>query len=354
MEKPERDFAEALRQASADRVTVDLPVIWQCFHAVRPELRAAVASRARLADDLRALADAGILSFPASKTSFDRTALPPLPQFVRFLTAPAAADPRFDHQTFPWSLPMSFVAGLARVPNPEQARRLNDFFRKGGASRPMVPVKERSYGIFGDEKILERILDGQFGYEGRLTLELLRCYRVPLVPVHLTFEQGGADVLIVENEATFDTARRWNRQRLHFRAVIYGRGKEVEKTTDFLLTEIQPKPGVLYYFGDLDRHGIVMPYRLSRALVQQGGRPLLPALASYRRLLQQAPSAVTSLEFAENRESAGENSGQVWRGALDWFPPELRAPIESLLNTDQRIAQEAIGWELLEQETSLA
>ncbi len=111
---------------------------------------------------------------------------------------------------------------------PQSPRKLNDFFRGDWASRISVPVKERSYEIFGNEKMLERVLEGQLGYEGRLTLEILRCYRVPLVPVHRVFTDG-TDVIIVENEATFDSVSRWNAEHSKFRMVIYGRGREVEK-----------------------------------------------------------------------------------------------------------------------------
>ena len=354
MEKREHELAESLRRTAVSRLTLELPAVWECFYAVYPELRANVGSRQQLAAGLRTLAEAGILSFPASKSSYDRTALPPLPRFVRLLSLATVQETKFDHRTFPWSLPMSFVAGLARLPSPDHVRRLNDFFRNGGAIRPLVPVKERSYDIFGNEKILERVLDGQLGYKGRLTLDLLRCYRVPLVPVHLAFENGASDVLIVENEATFDTVLRWNRLHSQFRTVIYGRGKEVEKAVHFILNEIQSKPGTVYYFGDLDRHGIEMPYRLSRSLVQQGGRPVVPSLACYRLLLRRAPSSVTSLEAADDRESPADDNGQAWHGALEWLPMEIRDQVESVLATDQRIAQEATGWELLEHETSLA
>jgi hypothetical protein len=284
MEKMENEFAAALRRVAAGRITIDLPTIWRCFYMARPDLKSDVASRQRLAADLRTLAENEVISLPASMGSFDRTALPALPRFVRLLSKPAAIKAAFDHQTFPWSLPMSFVAGLARLPNPTIAQKLNDFFRGDWASRISVPVKERSYEIFGNEKMLERVLEGQLGYEGRLTLEILRCYRVPLVPVHRVFTDG-ADVIIVENEATFDSVSRWNTKRMKFRMVIYGRGREVEKIADFLFSEIKAKPGAIYYFGDLDRLGITMPYRLSRILQQKGIQGLSPAAACYRLLL---------------------------------------------------------------------
>lgn len=353
MEKNDARFAAALRREAAGRTTVDLPVLWHCFYELRPELRGEVSARQRLATALGRLAEDRFLNFPASKSSFDCTALPLLPRFVRLLGDQAPEVERFDHEIFPWSLPMTFVAALPRLPNPDIALRLNDFFRKDGAVRPFVPVKERSYGIFGHEKMLERVLKGQLGNQGRLTIELLRCYRVPLVPVHMTFTLSAPDVLIVENEAAFDTVVRWNRERAQFRAIIYGRGREVEKTTQFLRNQIQSHPGTIYYFGDLDRHGLVMPHRLALAMERDGGRPICPAVACYRLLLNQRLSAITSSEPENDGEFAPDETDSSWRSALQWLPRDLAAKAEPILATDQRIAQEALGWEQMCHEATL-
>ncbi|SRR5581483_123031 len=349
MEKPENEFAAALGRAADRRATIDLTTIWQCFYTARPDLKSDVVSRRRLAADLRTLAENEIISLPASKSSFDRTALPALPRFVRLLRKSVAAEIPFDHRTFPWSIPMSFVAGLTRLPNPRIVQQLNDFFRGDWASRIPVPVKERSHEIFGNEKMLERVLDGQLGYEGRLTLEILRCYRVPLIPVHRVFTDG-TDVLIIENEATFDSVSRWNAEHRKFRMVIYGRGREAEKIADFLLGEVQSKPSAIYYYGDLDRLGISIPFRLSRTLEQKGGRGINPATACYRLLLRRPPTTIT---MEDTEDEFDDSTDSEWVAALAWLPVDLRAEAETFLTADRRIAQEATGWDLLRKEKSL-
>jgi Uncharacterized protein conserved in bacteria C-term(DUF2220) len=349
MEKREIEFAAALKQAADGRVTIDLATIWQCFHATRPELKNEVTSRQRLAADLRALSESEVISLPASKSSFDRTALPVLPRFIRLLEKPVVPEAQFDHRTFPWSLPMSFVAGLARLPNPRIAQRLNDFFRGNWSSRIPVPIKERSYEIFGNEKMLERVLDGQLGYEGRLTMETLRCYCVPLVPVHRVFARG-VNVIIIENEATFDSVSRWNIEHGAFRMVIYGRGREAEKMADFLFNEVQTNSGIIYYFGDIDRLGICIPYRLSRMLERKGGCGISPAASCYRLLLQQSPAAITMVDVEDEVDDPPDSE---WIAALDWLPVDTRTQTKVLLEADRRVAQEATGWELLRNEGSL-
>jgi hypothetical protein len=349
MENQQIELAAALANAADGRVTIDLPTLWHCFYSVRPELKNDVNGRQRLAADLRLLAEGEFISLPASKSSFDRTALPALPRFVRLLDNSTTAEAKFDHRTFPWSLPMSFIAGLARLPNPKMVQRLNDFFRGDWKSRIPVPVKERSYEIFGNEKALERILDGQLGYEGRLTLETLRCYRVPLVPVYRVFPTGG-DILILENEATFDSMARWNANHHIFRMVIYGRGREVEKIADFLLSEVQSQQGSIYYYGDLDRLGVVIPYRLSRILELKGGPAISPAAACYRLLLRQSPATLTMIDVDEDLDDPPEAE---WVAALAWLPDDVRTQAEALLTADRRIAQEATGWELLRNQRDL-
>jgi hypothetical protein len=52
---------------------------------------------------------------------------------------------------------------------------VNQLLQTGGADRPVVPVRERSLELFGDE--LGALLGGAlFRGDRRLTLELLRCY----------------------------------------------------------------------------------------------------------------------------------------------------------------------------------
>jgi hypothetical protein len=178
----------------------------------------------------------------------------------------------------------------------------------------------------------------------------LRCYRVPIVPVHRVFTGAATDVLIVENEATFDSVSRWTALRGQFRMVIYGRGREVEKIGDFLHGEVQTLPGKIYYFGDVDRMGISIPYRLSQTLKRLGGSEIKPAEACYRLLLRQSPTTITT---TNDSEESGDLLDSEWTTALSWLPDDLRLKAKTLLMVDQRIAQEAAGWDLLQHEKSL-
>ncbi|MDR1282123.1 MAG: DUF2220 family protein [Opitutaceae bacterium] len=249
---------------------------------------------------------------------------------------------------------MSFVASLPKPPGADILLALNEFFRvPDAATREFIPVKERSHGIFRDEKRLEKVLAGQLGSPGRLTLELLRCYKVPLVPVHLTFPAAKGDAIIIENEATFDSIARWNRIHFQFRFVVYGRGLEIMKATHFLLRQIA-HPGIrYYYFGDVDPGGILIPWNLSRILQRETDARLLPAETCYRLLFRQGSSTPTPFDDAVKQTPTDAGINLDWRKALDWLPADLRSPVNVLLTRDQRIAQEAASWEILRNESSL-
>ncbi|WP_081721798.1 Wadjet anti-phage system protein JetD domain-containing protein [Geminisphaera colitermitum] len=356
MTKREQDFLTRMKRAADGRLTLELAQIQDCFFRANPDLQTHITARKQLALALKTLADAQQITLPATSTCFDRTALPPLPSFVRFPSANTAINtaPTFDHRTFPWTLPMSFIASFRNPPDATELLALNEFFRRpDAATRPLVPVKERSYEIFKNEKRLETLLDGQLGKPGRLTLDQLRCYIVPLVPVHLTFPEASGDVIIVENEATFDTIARWNRDHLQFRFVVYGRGKEAQKISHFLLHQIAHPRIRYFYFGDIDRSGILIPWNLSRTLKNEGAATLSPAGACYRMLLRQGATNPPLPDPDAGQTPVVEIGKADWKQALNWLSPDLIAPVASLLATDQRIAQEATGWEQFQHISSL-
>ncbi len=126
----------------------------------------------------------------------------------------------------------------------------------------MVPMRERSLELFGDEKRLEALLGGQLLWEGRLTLRLLRCRRVhpPFV-----WRQVGAGpwALVAENHDTFYSLGRTLPADGHVGVLIYGSGVHFQTSVTFLSHLAEP-PSRLLYFGDLDAGGLRVPAAASR------------------------------------------------------------------------------------------
>jgi hypothetical protein len=96
-------------------------------------------------------------------------------------------------------------------------------------------------------------------------------------------------------------------------------------------------PRRVFYFGDLDPQGLLIPQEAS-GRAQAAGLPAIePHLWSYHQLL-----------------TLGAGRGQPWEGEppssslCDWLQ-SLAEPARQLFAADRRLAQEHVGWEFLRQ-----
>lgn len=248
---------------------------------------------------------------------------------------------------FAWVPEMAFVREARLHLSFTELRQLHDFLARGGAGRPIVPVKERSLEIFGDEKRLDTLLaTALFRAPDRLDLQKhLRC---ETVGVPLAWQRGPAaaaqrPLIVLENAATWHSYVRWNTQHALFSGVIYGDGNRFIDAIRYLPNIFAELGGLrpLCYFGDLDPPGLFIPQEASARALAAGGSPVLPHLWSYRQLLV-----------------IGEDRAQPWNGEpashtlCDWLG-ELGDPVRSLFARGQRLAQEYVGWEFLRDQAGL-
>lgn len=255
--------------------------------------------------------------------------------FAHQLPAPALP---FDATEVSWAPELNFVSASRLQVAAEDLLKLNAFFQQGRRERLLVPVKERSLQIFGDEKRLDALRATTLFRADRLTLEALHCF-VATEP--LGWKRGptaAGPVLVVENAATFDSYARWNAQAARFSATIYGGGNRfadsVLRMTD-IFAELGGTRRVLY-FGDLDPAGIRIPRRANNIAQRAGLPPVEPDVQSYRWLL------ATDHTDAVSPEETGEldEEDRRWLG-------ELSEQVDALFNAGHRLAQEHIGWEFL-------
>lgn len=218
-----------------------------------------------------------------------------------------------------------------------ELRRINAFFLNGGANRPCVPIKERSLEMFGFEKRFDALVGSVLFGVGRLSLEQLRCF---FVTEPLGWQRGPASqgpLLVLENAATWDTFRRWNDAHPTFSAVVYGQGNCFVDRVPFLIEIFRelggPRP--VLYFGDLDASGLRIPARASREAQRLGLPPVEPYLDAYRALLSQAARATPANE-----------DDPIHREDVNWLGP-LAQEAWRILERNQRLAQEWVGWEYL-------
>lgn len=339
MSDPHR-LLQALRaQASGRRKLVGADV-WAAFRSAIRGTTGDADARPRLAELLDALAAEGSVALPRTRSGWDGTAQPPLPRWLRIVPANAAPTDRPDHRTIPWPPELAFVSRLDRVPLLDDLLAIQRFLGRGGRERSLVPHRERSLQIFGDEKRLDELRRTSLFRTGKLSLELLRCHDVapPLVWEASAEPAAGRAILVIENLHTYDSFRRYNGRCGRYAAVAYGHGHEFMKTCLDLprLTERIGAEAV-EYFGDLDGAGLQIPHHARQVLRDvSADLALAPATTWYEALLGFADRAVPA--------KGGAATGLE---CLDFLPARLRPAAEPLLRRGLRLPQELIGTEFL-------
>jgi hypothetical protein len=336
MPEPEERFLTALRTEAANAARLNLGQIQRAFSAAFPHLDGSPNRRAKLASLLDSLVALYSLRLPADRVrGWQNLPVPALPLRITLTRRAVQKATRFDHRSFPWAREIAFVAEFAVLHTPEDVMRIHEFFKNGGAHSPIVPTKERSWQIFGNEKRLDELHCGQFFEGGRLTLDLLRCRSVTQI---LAFSRAPVaartPVLIVENESTFHSFCRLNHQVTTYAGVVFGNGNTVLKAYDFL-HDLASAIGIgaFSYFGDLDPRGLRIPYSLDR-LMSKFGLPVFLDTALYTELLKVPPPAARLPQPADEE-------------VLAWLPGDLRDDVRTRLADFGRVAQEALGWEKL-------
>jgi hypothetical protein len=334
---PADQFHRCLLDHSDGRVRLDLEAVRQAFQHIHPELATASSARGKLRQLLDVLQLDESIELPKGRHLWDVSTLPALPRWVK-LPRESVSDEKPDLRAIPWAPELRFLAAIRVFVPLADLLKLQEFFARGGRARPLVPIKERSLEIFGDEKRLDQLARGSalFG-EGRLTPETLRCF-IAFEPLPWT---AGPDstgpLLVVENAATWHSYCRWNAEQKLFSAVVYGCGNRFMDSAPYLVEIFKSLGGPrrVLYFGDLDPQGLLIPQEAS-VRAQAAGLPAVePQLWNYRQLLK-----------------LGAGRGQPYDGEppsptlCDWLG-DCAEPVRQLFAANQRLAQEYIGWEFL-------
>lgn len=316
------------------RRQVKLAELQALLVSAEPALEHAPERRGRLQEVLDELVDAGVVELPSAR-SYDRSAKPALPRFVR-VERPPPRSRRISGAGVPWRPELSWAAEFSVDEQTlSDLRAINAFFRDSGSERPVVPLRERSLQLFGHEKRLEALMGGQLFLTGRLTLDQLRCEQVhpPFV-----FERigSGPDVLVIENHHTFVSLCRTLPRDGNVGVVVYGAGAHFKGSVTFL-ADLQPPPRRALYFGDLDVNGLDIPAHASAVAVTAGLADIEAATLLYRLLLDHGHPV--PVENPPSRYRV--------RKVTAWLPEKLRAAATAVLGDGQRLAQEWVGTELL-------
>jgi hypothetical protein len=327
--------------AALPRRGITLAELWQLFDRVDPVSATSPTRRAELATILAELEAGGVIGAPSPR-SLDRTQDPPLPRRVKLAgqtSAGRGSKEAGSATSVAWRPELAWATSVATrlsAGQLEALRRINAWLRDTQPSAE-VPLRERSYEIFGDEKQLDRLLGTSLFGPDRLSLGLLRARRTrPPLPARRL--GSGPLLLVVENSDTFDTlARLLADQPGRVGWVAWGAGQAFEASV-LSIAEL-PQATEIHYYGDLDATGLRIPAAASQLASSEGLPEVRPADELYRILLARGSPQRTGAEGRLYQDRAG--------GLASWLPPELRSEVAALLAAGYRIPQEAVGFELL-------
>ncbi|GAA3809902.1 hypothetical protein GCM10022226_32870 [Sphaerisporangium flaviroseum] len=333
----------AILNATTER-RIEQVVIFAAFVQACPGTAGTTQGRPVLSALLDELADHDLVELPRGRDGWD-DAQPPLPRWLR-LPLPPKPKTRSLRATAPviWRRELSWAgADQLTITQIEVLKTINRWLRDTDGDkdrRTVVPMRERSLEIFGDEKRLDALAATTLFAPGRLTMATLFAERVP-PPLAYERVGGGGIVLVIENSDTFETINSLlagNCGQVGY--VAFGGGHAFEAS----VARIGRLVGVtdIAYYGDLDGNGLTIPQRANVSAAALGLPPVRPAAGLYRLLVRQdvrgpAPQRVDPL-VAERRVS--------------WLPATLRRQAADILVAEERLAQEATGTVLLRRDQS--
>lgn len=327
-------MTEFLKQLSASKgKRVALDEVKRIYYSLFPEVQNSPDRHRSLLHGLTELSQRGHLTFPA-RGSWEKVGDPPLPTWialVRELQAPDATD----YASEPWVPELGFWTALKSLQLVD-AKAINAFLLRRRNSLTLVPVKERSLEIFGDEKRLDALRTGSSLYAGRLPLAALGAFQVPLPLPYRQADAPGKSVLVVENHNSFWSFGEWNQIAKRYSAVVYGAGEAFRSTGLALDQVLQEVHGTgAEYLGDLDPKGVGIPLDFNRGVAGDGVR-VRPALEHYKWLLANGI-----------RREKPECRNAVESRAHDWLGPELGEALAEMWRQGQWMPQEALGFDQL-------
>lgn len=253
---------------------------------------------------------------------------------------------RFDHQYY-----LTHPEQYERIL--EEIEALSSFLwsRSEELLEPMS-INERSFSIFGKEKLLKSI-ENQFSSYFRMqgfSFEDLHTYPTPepfFEYIHPSLKEG--QILIVENKDTWYTLRKIMREEnkpvvfgIPVKVLLYGEGKKITRQSGRLREYMEEVLGEhqndFYYFGDLDYEGISI-YQEAKEKNPEVNVKLL--LKAYEAMLEEKLQKA----YPETRDHRTPRADL--EGFLANFSEEHQKKILQILEKGRYIPQEILNWSLL-------
>lgn len=319
------------RLTALPRKRIALAQLRQLYFECHPEVQNHPERSARLLRALQLLAVDGVLTLPGPD-SWERVGHPVLPKWVTLVRESSSAPVR-DFARVPWVPELGFWPEL-KPSQLEAAFVINEYLLRHRNSLFLVPIKERSLEIFGDEKRLDVMRSSNTLFSGRLSLEVLGAFVVPPPLPYRPAAASGKPVLVVENHNSYWSFGEWNQSARRYAAVVYGAG-EAFRSSGAALGEVLREVGGTgaLYLGDLDPKGISIPLDFNSGT--RDDIKVTPAIEWYEWLL------------LNGRRRSRPACGEFTPLAAQWLGRELGDALSELWREDLWIPQEALGFSYL-------
>ena len=319
------------RLTALPRKRVALAQLRQLYFELHPEVQNHPERSSRLLQALQSLAGDGVLTLPGPD-SWERVGQPILPKWVTLVRKSSSAPAR-DFARVPWVPELGFWTEL-KSSQLEVAFVINEYLLRHRNSLFLVPIKERSLEIFGDEKRLDIMRSSNTLFSGRLPLEALGAFVVPPPLPYRPAAASGKPVLVVENHNSYWSFGEWNQSARRYAAVVYGAG-EAFRSSGAALGEVLREVGGTgaVYLGDLDPKGVSIPLDFNRGTCDD--IKVAPATEWYEWLL------------VNGRRRDRPACGDLIPLATQWLGRELGKALSELWCEGLWIPQEALGFSKL-------
>ncbi len=323
------DFLDRLRAEGRRRLP--LQALANAFRLAHPEHAEAPDFRTRLLGALEALQHEGAIEL--TRTSFDRSGQPPLPRSARLVHTlqPKAASP-----PEAWIEELAFAASLPRGSMLEDLKRLNAWLKAmRGREVPDVPLPERALEIFGNEKRFDGDLHQGHVFGGRVPVSLMRAHEIKPTLVHEIFGKG--PVLVLENQASYESFRRWNRSRASgsvYGAVCWGAGRGFGRShlgLDPIMAAVCKDRA--FYLGDLDPTGLQILHHVNLARRAEK----LPEIEAHRHLY------TWFVESGRRRSAEIKVTRKAERAVHELLPTRLAEEVMQMWAAGEIVPQESFG-----------
>ncbi|MFE0061848.1 hypothetical protein ACFWZ5_37780, partial [Streptomyces sp. NPDC059003] len=276
----------------------------------------------------------GLVTLPKGSGGWDYCASPPLPRWVQ--RPPAERPLCREHAPRAYVEPLRFATTLRLTAGDRALLGPVNALLRDQPDAEIIPVADRSYELYGDEKRLKNIERHHLVTKGLLDLAVHFRARPTPAPLAM-YELGPAPwLLIVENTAAFTSLRdilgSWP-DRSQVGWLGFGEGDHLIaslSTAQASFREREHPVDTLLLYADLDLKGLCCARKASERAHAAGLPPLEPAAGLYQALLTRPPRSHPPVTDDDAHAAA------------TWLPPHLAAPVAQLLTDGLVLRHEAL------------